>query len=185
VREINDLDAKLAGTTAPPLLGAERPSCARAHGVCAAPTNPSRTLQTGLSAPTTPSQGNGARQIARGKQPAGQPPTLSAEQWAQTNRPEKIRPRADAQPSKRHMAGISRAVWLIKTMETVTRRSLVVPGVSPRCCNQRPLQRLDSESASNCAAPRWKVRRSRTRVSTARRARLPRPLAGTRGCHPA
>ncbi|OSX72667.1 hypothetical protein BU14_0415s0011 [Porphyra umbilicalis] len=70
---------------------------------------------------------------------------------AQTNRPERIRPQADAQASKRHTAGISLAVWPIKTMQTVTRRS-VVPRAQSRCCNQPRLQRLDSQSGSDCTA---------------------------------
>jgi len=40
-----------------------------------------------------------------------------------------------------------------QTMQTVTRRSSVVPPVQSRCCNQPRLQRLDSQSGSDRAAP--------------------------------
>ena len=157
-----------APTTADPTLrGDQRPRCKASWGnrspatwcgaalLCSRTrrvrsTNPPHPMDTHQSARHTPGHIN-----ARSTHPDTSMPAAHtrAHQWPHTNRPERIRPRADAQASKRHTAGISRAVWPIKTMQTVTRRSPVVPRVQSRCCNQPRLQRLDSQSGSDRAAP--------------------------------
>jgi len=137
--------------TASPLIGAERPSYARAHGVRTAPTHPAGTRQTGRPAPTPPVQGNGDRQIAREKQPAGQAPPPPAKGSGHIQGARGKPPAGQCTHVETTDDGVGHDVWPTNARETVTRPAPIVARVQSRCRKQPRIQPLDSQSGSNRA----------------------------------
>jgi len=171
-----------------PATRTEWPSCIRTHGVRAAPINPTRARQTGRSAHTTTSQGNGAGQISRRKQPAGQPahPPQQRSGLAQIGPKESARGlrhrrrndtrRTSAAPCGQSKQG-KQSHDSHKSCRVSNKGAAASRSSSPWTANRGAIVQLHDVSMMQC-------RRSPTGASTARKARLPRPPAGTRGCHP-
>ena len=148
----------------PPLIGVQRPSYARAHGVRTTSTPPAGTRQTERPSTILPQ-----RAVGTYKAPAGKRPRANAH-------PSKRQTTASAATCGQSMQGKQSHDWH-QWCRGANQDATNSHGSSPWTANRGAIVPIDNVST-------MQGRRTPTGVSMARRARLPRPIAGTRGCHP-